>query len=140
MAKKDIGSIISQLRSNSPLTKQAEEQGGVAGAPDDEGIDKLAENLIAGGKTFAYGFVQGLQEKIATSPVSASGQAAPSVGDESNDDSLWKKVSDKVMSFKGHQTSGSSPSVPGTNPNVVAEQQAPTTPPAKPNPDEPTGG
>jgi hypothetical protein len=139
--KMDIGGIIEELRSESPLTKKAEAegQGGVASDVDPQ-LEKLAKNLVAGGKIFARGIIAGIQEKVAEAPVSASGQVQPSVGDASKDDSMMKKITDKVLTFKGHESPGSAPSVPGSNPGVVAEQQAPTTPPAKPNPDEPTGG
>jgi hypothetical protein len=137
----DIGGIIDQLRSESQLTKKAEAagQGGAVGEVD-EGLEKLAKNLVAGGMIFARGIIAGIQEKVAESAISASGAVPSSVGDASKDDSMMKKITDKVMSFKGHQSAGSAPSVPGSNPGVVAEQQASTTPPAKPNPDEPTGG
>lgn len=138
----DIGGIIEQLRSESPLTKQAQEagQGGIVGDTVDENLVKLADNLVAGGKIFARGIIAGIQEKVAESAVSASGMVQPSVGDASKDDSMMKKITDKVMTFKGHESAGSAPSVPGSNPGVVAETVATVTPPAKPNPDEPTGG
>lgn len=137
----DIGGIIETLRSESQLTKKAEAagQGGVVGEVD-AALEKLGKNLVAGGKIFARGIIAGIQEKVAESAVSASGAVPPSVGDASKDDSMMKKITDKVMSFKGHESGGSAPSVPGSNPGVVAEQQTTGPSPAKANPDEPTGG
>jgi len=137
---KDVASIIRNLRSESQITKEAQAKS--HGSPDkteDLKKEAVAQNLIAGGKLFAYGIVGGLQEKVATAPIGASGQASPSQGNESNDDSMMKRIADKVMSFKGHVSPGSSPSVPGSNPNVVAETVEPAQA-AKPNQDEPTGG
>ncbi len=137
----DISSLVEQLRSESQLTKQAQaqSQGGMTGDPQDEQLEKLAQNLVAGGKIFARGIIAGLQEKVAEAPVSASGSVVPSTGDASKDDSLMKKITDKVMAFKGHESGGSAPSVPGSNPNVVAETVAQAQV-AKPNPEETTGG
>jgi hypothetical protein len=134
--KLDFEKLMTEIRTKG-LDKKAEAQGGLAG--EDEAMQKIAEDLVHSGKIFGRALVDGLLEKAAEAPVGATGAASSSEGDPGNDDSLWKKISDKVMNFQGHESAGSAPSVPGTNPNVVAESTQPAQE-KKPNPPEPTGG
>lgn len=136
--KLDFEKLLSEIRAKG-LDKEAEAQGGLAGEEDDKELEKVAEDLIHSGKLFGRAVVDGLLEKVAEAPVGATGAAPSSEGDEGNDNSLMKKITDKVMGFQGYASPGAQPSVPGSNPNVVAETNQPAQD-KKPNPDDPTGG
>ena len=56
-----------------------------------------------------------------------------------NDPSVMKSIAEKVMNFKGKESPGSVPSIPGSYPDVVAETVAPAQV-KSPNPPEKTGG
>lgn len=132
-----VAELMAQLKEQGALEKVAE-QGGFL-SPEDEETVKLAEDLYAGGRIFGQGVVQGILEKLAEAPASATGVTAPSTGDEAVDKSNFKNIANKIMKFKGTETPGSAPGVPGSNPGVVAETVAPSQV-AKPNPEEKKGG
>ena len=132
-----VSEIMQALRDKGALEKVAEAQGGLT-SDDDERMTKLAEDLYAGGKIFGHAAVVGMLEKLAEQPVPATGQTPPSQGNEANDNSNFKRITEKVMKFKGIDSPGSTPSIPGGMPTVAAETTAPDQV-AKPNPEEKTG-
>jgi hypothetical protein len=130
--------MLANLKGDGSLEKVAG-QGGFALSPEDEETVKLAEDCYAAGRIMGHGVIAGILEKLADSPVPATGVTEPSTGDESVDKSQFKNIADKVMRFKGKESPGSTPSVQGSNPGVVAETTAPPQV-ARPNPEEKTGG
>lgn len=134
----NVSETVEKLRAGGHLEKVAKDQGGLQSS-NDEAMEKLAANLKAGGALLADGFIDRLREKLAEAPVSASGQAKPSQGDASNDDSMFKKIEKKIFSMKGHESGGTAPSVPGTMPTVAAETTAPPQDTGNVNKDLATG-
>lgn len=133
----NIAEFVAKIKSSGEMEKLAG-QGGAA-ASDEEELSKVAEDLKYSGKVFGHYVVEGMLEKIAQTPISAQGQAPPSAGDESNDSgSMFKRIADKIMTAQGHESPGTVPSVPGSDPLVRAESVEPKQV-AKPNPEEKTG-
>lgn len=122
-----VSELLRQLNEEGALEKVAA-QGGFGLTPEDEETIKLAEEIDASGRVFGKAAAEAMIEKLAEAAASATGAAAPSQGDLNEaftPDSLMKKITDKVMNLKGHESGGSTPSAPGTSPNVLAEEVAP---------------
>lgn len=132
-----VAEMLKDLKKSGALEKIAA-QGGLAMSLEDEATVKLAEDIYAAGRIMGHGVIAGILEKLAAEPESATGAAAPSQGNESHDQSTFKRVSEKIMRFKGGQTGGSAPGIPGSTPNVLAEAVAPPQA-GKPNPPEKKG-
>lgn len=132
----NISEMMEKIRKDGTLEKTAA-QGGVLSTADQENT-KLANDLWFSGKIMGHGFIEGVIEKTAEPPASASGKTPDSKGNTSNDKSNFKRIADKVFAAHGMKTPGTAPSIPGGSPLVVAEKTAPPQV-HNPNPNDAVG-
>jgi len=135
----NIDSLLEELETDGSLEKNAS-----AGKADDP-MMKVAEDLFAGGRMFAKGFVAELKKTAAEGGTVESSQANPE-----NDQSVFKNVAKKVQERHGAGPAGATigetggggvteKKIEGANPNVTYGAVAP--PQSKnPNPAETRGG
>lgn len=132
----NIAEFVAKVKGTGEMEKLAGQ--GDAAAVNEE-VEKVAEDLKFSGKVFGHYVVEGMLEKLAQEPIPAGGQAPSSQANEANDaGSMFKRIADKIMTTQGHESPGSTPSVPGADPLVTGETTQPKQV-AKPNPDEKIG-
>jgi len=135
----NIAEFVASIKKSGDLEKLAGQSDAAADLGNEEELSKIAEDLKFSGKVFGHYVVEGMLEKLAQETIPAQGQAPASQGNESNDSgSMFKRIADKIMTAQGHESPGTVPSVPGSDPLVTAETTQPKQV-AKPNPDEKTG-
>lgn len=133
----NVMELLQKLDADGEMDKTAS----VAASADDPMV-KLAQDIFAGGRLFAQGFIAELQKSAAE-----GGKAEPSGGDPKNDPSNWKNVATKIQerhAMPGQPASNQIASsgtggvtqkkTPGDNPNVTYPAVAP---PQKDNPNPP---
>jgi hypothetical protein len=136
----NIADFVAKIKESGEMEKLAGQGDAAATVPqDEEELSKVAEDLKYSGKLFGHYVVEGMLEKLAQEPIPAQGAAPSSQANEANDSgSMFKRIADKIMTNQGHESPGTTPSVPGADPLVTAETTQPKQV-AKPNPDEKTG-
>jgi len=132
----NVMELLSKLDADGEIDKTAS-----VDASADDPMVKLAQDIFAGGRLFAQGFIAQLQKEA-----SEGGTAEPSTGDASNDQSNWKNVATKIQTRHAvpgqpapNTVGGSGGGVtqkktPGENPGVT---YAAVAPPQKDNPNPP---
>lgn len=120
----DMSKLLEEIEAEATKTASAQ-------IPQDDPMMKVAEDLFAGGRMFAKGFIAELQKAAAE-----GGKVEPSTGDASNDKSVFKQVATAIQSRQGagpaSPTVGSSGTggttekkIQGDNPGVVYDAVAP---------------
>ena len=133
----NIAEFVAKVKGTPGEMEKLAGQGDAAAV--NEEVEKVAEDLKFSGKVFGHYVVEGMPEKLAQEPIPAQGQAPSSEGNLANDSgSMFKRIADKIMTAQGHESPGTTPSVPGADPLVTGETTAPKQV-QKPNPDEKTG-
>lgn len=104
----NVEALFAQLRNNSDA--EATQEVEKTASAGDEGMEKLASELYAGGQLFAEGFVDRFIEKLAA--------GVPAGGRGLHHGSNWQNVTSRIAKLKGeHMTVGD-------NTSVRAEEEA----------------